>query len=124
MCFQSRCRLSASARTTFRSWSSTSSRDLLRRWRSVLVKSIVARCNSVRRTLGQGNIRELQNIVERSVILCSGETFSIDEAWLSIQDESARSAAPARMTRIIQDQEKEIIESALAQSAGKVAGAG
>jgi PAS domain S-box-containing protein len=71
-----------------------------------------------------GNIRELQNIVERSVILCSGETFSIDEAWLSIQDESARSAAPARMTRIIQDQEKEIIESALAQSAGKVAGAG
>ena len=58
------------------------------------------------------------------MILCSGETFSIDEAWLSIQDESARSAAPARMTRIIQDQEKEIIESALAQSAGKVAGAG
>jgi DNA-binding NtrC family response regulator len=29
-----------------------------------------------------GNIRELQNIVERSVILCSSETFSIDEAWL------------------------------------------
>ena len=41
-----------------------------------------------------GNIRELQNIVERSVILCSGDTFSIDEAWLSIQDESAKSAAP------------------------------
>ena len=32
-----------------------------------------------------GNIRELQNIVERSVILCVGDTFSIDEAWLSIQ---------------------------------------
>ena len=32
-----------------------------------------------------GNIRELQNIVERSVILCSGDTFSIDEAWLSSQ---------------------------------------
>jgi len=71
-----------------------------------------------------GNIRELQNIVERSVILCSGDTFSIDEAWLSIQDESATSAAPAKMTRILQDQEKEIIESALAESRGKIAGKG
>jgi len=70
-----------------------------------------------------GNIRELQNIVERSVILCSGETFSIDEAWLSIQD-PARPDSPAKMTRILQDQEKEIIESALAESRGKVAGAG
>jgi DNA-binding NtrC family response regulator len=71
-----------------------------------------------------GNIRELQNIVERSVILCSGETFSIDEGWLSIQDESAKSAAPAKMTRILQDQEKGIIESALAESRGNIAGKG
>jgi DNA-binding NtrC family response regulator len=70
-----------------------------------------------------GNIRELQNIVERSVILCSGDTFSIDEAWLSIQD-PARPDSPGKMTRILQDQEKEIIESALAESRGKVAGAG
>jgi len=70
-----------------------------------------------------GNIRELQNIVERSVILCSGDTFSIDEAWLSIQD-PARPDSPAKMTRILQDQEKEFIESALAESRGKVAGAG
>jgi len=70
-----------------------------------------------------GNIRELQNIVERSVILCSGDTFSIDEAWLSIQD-PAGLALPAKMTHILQDQEKEIIESALAQSREKVAGAG
>ena len=33
-----------------------------------------------------GNIRELQNIVERSVILCTGDTFRIDEAWLSSQE--------------------------------------
>jgi DNA-binding NtrC family response regulator len=65
----------------------------------------------------------LQNIVERSVILCSGDTFSIDEAWLSIQD-PARPDSPAKMTRILQDQEKEIIESALAESRGKVAGVG
>jgi transcriptional regulator with GAF, ATPase, and Fis domain len=70
-----------------------------------------------------GNIRELQNIVERSVILCSGDTFSIDEPWLSIQD-LARPDSPAKMTRILQDQEKEFIESALAESRGKVAGAG
>jgi hypothetical protein len=56
------------------------------------------------------------------VILC--DTFSIDEVWLSIQDESATSAAPAKMTRILQDQEKEIIESALAESRGKIAGKG
>ena len=35
------------------------------------------------------NIRELQNIVERSVILCSGDTFSIDEAWLPVKCHSA-----------------------------------
>ena len=70
-----------------------------------------------------GNIRELQNIVERSVILCGGDTFSIDEAWLSIQD-PARPDSPAKITRILQDQEKQIIESALAESRGKVAGAG
>ena len=70
-----------------------------------------------------GNIRELQNIVERSVILCSGDTFSIDEAWLSIQDPTWPDS-PAKMTRILQDQEKEIIESALAESRGKVAGTG
>jgi PAS domain S-box-containing protein len=70
-----------------------------------------------------GNIREVQNIVERSVILCSGDTFSIDEAWLSIQD-PAQPGPPAKMTNVLQDQEKEIIESALAESRGKVAGAG
>jgi transcriptional regulator with PAS, ATPase and Fis domain len=32
-----------------------------------------------------GNIRELQNVVERSVIVCETENFSLDETWLSRQ---------------------------------------
>jgi DNA-binding NtrC family response regulator len=28
-----------------------------------------------------GNICELQNVVERAVILCEGETLSVDESW-------------------------------------------
>jgi hypothetical protein len=51
------------------------------------------------------------------------ETGGVDEAWLSIQD-SAQPAPPAKMTRLLHDQEKGIIESALAESRGKVAGAG
>jgi formate hydrogenlyase transcriptional activator len=68
-----------------------------------------------------GNIRELQNIIERSVILCSGDTFWIEDAWLSIQ-EPPHVESSGLLTRALQNQEKEIIEAALAESKGKVAG--
>ena len=68
-----------------------------------------------------GNIRELQNIVERSVILCSGNTFWIDEAWLSSKD-TPRLESSGPLTRTVQNYEKELIEAALAESNGKVAG--
>ena len=68
-----------------------------------------------------GNIRELQNIVERSVILCTGDTFSIDEAWLSTQA-PLRAEGSGPLPTALQDQEKEMIEAALAKSRGKVAG--
>ena len=64
-----------------------------------------------------GNIRELQNIVERSVILCSGETFWIDEPWLS-----KRGVPSGRLGEKLEDREKEIIEAALAESKGRIAG--
>jgi DNA-binding NtrC family response regulator len=67
-----------------------------------------------------GNIRELQNIVERSVILCTGDTFSIDEAWLSTQVPN-RTDGPA-LPETLLDQEREMIEAALQKSRGKVAG--
>ena len=68
-----------------------------------------------------GNIRELQNIVERSVILCSGETLWVDPAWLSSQ-ESLQPELSGPLTETLRDQEKEMIEAALAKSKGKVAG--
>jgi transcriptional regulator with GAF, ATPase, and Fis domain len=68
-----------------------------------------------------GNIRELQNIIERSVILCTGDTFWIDEAWLSGQG-VARVESSRPLTETLQNYEKERIEAALAESNGKVAG--
>jgi formate hydrogenlyase transcriptional activator len=68
-----------------------------------------------------GNIRELQNIVERSVILCSSDTFSIDETWLSSRG-AVRPDGSNALPDALEDQEKEMIEDALAQSRGKVAG--
>ena len=68
-----------------------------------------------------GNIRELQNIVERSVILCTGDTFWIDEAWLSSQD-APRLESSGPLIQTVQNYEKQLIEAALAGSNGKVAG--
>jgi PAS domain S-box-containing protein len=68
-----------------------------------------------------GNIRELQNIVERSVILCTGDTFWIDEAWLSSQNVS-RAGSSGPLSQNLQNYEKELIEAALTESNGKVAG--
>jgi formate hydrogenlyase transcriptional activator len=63
----------------------------------------------------------LQNIVERSVILCGGDTFWIEKAWLArVQPPRHELAGP--LPDALQNQEKQIIEAALAESKGKVAG--
>jgi PAS domain S-box-containing protein len=70
-----------------------------------------------------GNIRELQSVIERSVILSSGDVFSVDELWLS--KESSQSGARAQSSGALKAEprsEREIIESALAESRGRVAG--
>jgi PAS domain S-box-containing protein len=81
-------------------------------------KNTMRRCQSYD---WPGNIRELQNIVERSVILCAGDTFWIDAAWLSSQS-PPRLKSSGSLTKSLQSYEKELIEAALAESNGKVAG--
>jgi len=70
-----------------------------------------------------GNIRELQNVVERSVILSSGEVFAVDESWLTRQpvQRPPRLASPAPLQGEPRN-EREIIEAALAECRGRVAG--
>src|SRR5882724_1254530 len=68
-----------------------------------------------------GNIRELQNIVERSVILCGGDTLWIEKAWLA-SAQPPRQELVGPLPNTLQNQERKIIETALAESKGKVAG--
>ena len=68
-----------------------------------------------------GNIRELQNVIERAVILGEGETFSVDETWLRRELPVARSR-PSTLNRVLARQEKEMIEAALTQCYGRVSG--
>jgi DNA-binding NtrC family response regulator/HAMP domain-containing protein len=72
-----------------------------------------------------GNIRELQNVVERGVILCEGETFEIDAQWLrqEISRTAVRSVANVSMiARLEPGQETEIIEAALRATQGRISG--
>ena len=71
-----------------------------------------------------GNIRELQNVIERSVILCETKTFSIDESWLPQQQPFlvAKLKNQTELPRELEEQEKNIIEKALKDSRGRVFG--
>ena len=69
-----------------------------------------------------GNIRELQNVIERSVILNSGEVFAVDESWLSRQPARRPQVASPPKSNGEPHSEREIIAAALAASRGRVAG--
>src|SRR6202030_1536761 len=70
-----------------------------------------------------GNIRELQNVIERCVILCEAEIFSIDESWLPQQPLlTAELKSQVELPRRLLVQEKDMIETALKESRGRVSG--
>jgi PAS domain S-box-containing protein len=69
-----------------------------------------------------GNIRELQNVIERSVIVCETETFSVDESWISRPPQATGPLSPLDLSERLATQEKEMIEAALRACEGRVFG--
>jgi formate hydrogenlyase transcriptional activator len=72
-----------------------------------------------------GNIRELQNVVERAVILTESDTFVVDENWLKLEPagtEPAGGSLPVDGLAALAEQELEMIQAALAESHGRIAG--
>ena len=68
-----------------------------------------------------GNIRELQNVIERSVILSESGVFAVDESWFAAQP-AAPDGSSASLNKRILEQEREMIEAALVVSNGRVSG--
>jgi len=69
-----------------------------------------------------GNIRELQNVIERSMILCETEIFSIDENWLPKSPPLTPESKQQELPRRLLVQEKDMIEAALKDTRGRVFG--
>jgi PAS domain S-box-containing protein len=69
-----------------------------------------------------GNIRELQNVIERSVIVCETENFSVDESWLSQKLPERKAESLLYLSDKVAAEEKEIIEAALRECQGRVYG--
>jgi PAS domain S-box-containing protein len=66
-----------------------------------------------------GNIRELQNVVERAVILSDTDTFVVDESWLIRESDDS---SPHEGRSALLDREVEAIEAALAECHGRISG--
>jgi transcriptional regulator with GAF, ATPase, and Fis domain len=68
-----------------------------------------------------GNIRELQNVIERSLIVCETETFTVDESWLAREPLELGTPAHPLSQRLAAD-ERTTIETVLAETHGRVSG--
>jgi formate hydrogenlyase transcriptional activator len=71
-----------------------------------------------------GNIRELQNVIERAVILSDAETFSVDQTWLKHQPSLQSHPTAAQDGSLVRDTQREraLIESALSETKGRISG--
>jgi formate hydrogenlyase transcriptional activator len=70
-----------------------------------------------------GNIRELQNVIERAVILSEDDTFLVDDGWLALESPQLQDPTIA-LNEVLSRQEREMIESVLAETGGRVSGPG
>jgi formate hydrogenlyase transcriptional activator len=68
-----------------------------------------------------GNIRELQNVVERAVILSDGETFAVDHSWF-VKGSKEPIGPTIPFADEVAQHEKELIEAALKESKGRISG--
>jgi formate hydrogenlyase transcriptional activator len=68
-----------------------------------------------------GNIRELQNVIERSMITCEGDTLTIDERYFR-KDPIKSSTKTGCLAAAIAEHERTIIEEALRECRGRVSG--
>ena len=93
-----------------------------RRMNKVIDTISSATMDALRRYHWPGNIRELQNVIERSVILCETEILSIDESWLPQQPFLTEPRNQIELSRRLQVEEMDIIEAALKESGGRVFG--
>jgi len=68
-----------------------------------------------------GNIRELENLVERAVVLCRGEVIDLDDLPLSIREGTAATVpapTPGSLPAELETLERRMIEDALARADG------
>ncbi len=69
-----------------------------------------------------GNIRELQNVIERFVIISESQIFSVDESWLSRRTSASDANVPQSLFKRSPAREKAVIEAALRECGGRVYG--
>jgi DNA-binding NtrC family response regulator len=69
-----------------------------------------------------GNIRELQNVIERSVIVSETETFAVDGSWLNRHPRAEPRHSHLQLSKRPASTEKQLIEAALRECGGRVSG--
>lgn len=70
-----------------------------------------------------GNIRELQNVIERAVIVSDGERLAVDPRWMAGRSaQSPSSKLPLGDALVARERERAMIEAALGETRGRVSG--